>query len=98
MTSKNTAGIDPPQSRGVVCRVRRCAQGREGRRERLYDSHVKEWRVAQDAGGLGALADRCTAGVRPKRPTASAGGRPPADGLGLGRRPTASAEAVGGRG
>jgi transposase-like protein len=36
------------------------------RRERLYHSHVIEWRQAREAGALDALADRRTSAVRPK--------------------------------
>ncbi|MFJ7905285.1 transposase [Streptomyces sp. NPDC096198] len=37
------------------------------RRERLYHSHILEWRAARDAGGLTALTDRRTSPARPKR-------------------------------
>ncbi|WP_328467943.1 hypothetical protein [Streptomyces sp. NBC_00448] len=37
------------------------------RRERLYHSHVKEWRAARDAGALENLADRRTSPARPKK-------------------------------
>lgn len=37
------------------------------RRERLYHSHVIEWRQAQKADALDALTDRRTSAVRPKR-------------------------------
>ncbi|EGX54902.1 hypothetical protein SZN_35587 [Streptomyces zinciresistens K42] len=37
------------------------------RRERLYHSHIIEWRQAREAGALGALADRRTSAVRPKK-------------------------------
>ncbi|MCX5425943.1 hypothetical protein [Streptomyces sp. NBC_00078] len=52
------------------------------RRERLYDSHVKEWRAARDAGVLGALADRRTTVCvrsgrrRPPRSSGSSGRSP----------------------
>lgn len=36
------------------------------RRERLYHSHIIEWRRARDAGALGGLTDRRTSPVRPK--------------------------------
>jgi transposase-like protein len=84
MTSKNTPGIDPaarPKRRtfGAEYKLRIVAEydaapkGEKGavlRRERLYDSHVKEWRAARDAGALDGLTDRRTAGVRPKRSAA----------------------------
>ena len=37
------------------------------RRERLYHSHVTEWRAARDAGALENLVDRRTSPVRPKK-------------------------------
>ncbi|URM88686.1 hypothetical protein LUW75_24135 [Streptomyces sp. MRC013] len=37
------------------------------RRERLYHSHVIEWRQAREAGSLDALVDRRTSAVRPKK-------------------------------
>lgn len=37
------------------------------RRERLYHSHVIEWRQAREAGALDALVDRRTSAVRPKK-------------------------------
>ena len=40
------------------------------RRERLYHSHVAEWRAARDAGALGNLVDRRTSPARPKKSAA----------------------------
>ncbi|MGY0056877.1 hypothetical protein ACWY4P_09960 [Streptomyces sp. LZ34] len=37
------------------------------RRERLYHSHVIEWRQARDAGALDAVTDQRTAPVRPRK-------------------------------
>jgi transposase-like protein len=37
------------------------------RRERLYHSHIIEWRQAREAGALDGLADRRTSAVRPKK-------------------------------
>lgn len=37
------------------------------RRERLYDSHLTEWRAARDAGALQNLVDRRTSPARPKK-------------------------------
>jgi transposase len=37
------------------------------RRERLYHSHIIEWRQAREAGALNALTDRRTSAVRPKK-------------------------------
>ncbi|MDX2681009.1 hypothetical protein PV333_32620 [Streptomyces sp. NY05-11A] len=42
------------------------------RRERLYHSHVIEWRQAREAGALDALTDRRTSAVRPKKATEQA--------------------------
>lgn len=84
MTSQNTPGIDPaakPKRRTfspeyklrIVAEYDAAPKGEKGavlRRERLYDSHVKEWRAARDAGALDALADRRTGGVRPKKSAA----------------------------
>ncbi|MFE7046000.1 IS3 family transposase, partial [Streptomyces atratus] len=40
------------------------------RRERLYHSHVKEWRAARDAGALENLVDRRTSPARAKKSAA----------------------------
>ncbi|MBC9724751.1 hypothetical protein [Streptomyces sp. TRM68367] len=40
------------------------------RRERLYHSHVKEWRAARDAGALESLVDRRTSPARTKKSAA----------------------------
>ncbi len=40
------------------------------RRERLYHSHVKEWRAARDAGALENLIDRRTSPARAKKSAA----------------------------
>ena len=37
------------------------------RRERLYHSHVIEWRAARDAGAMATLVDQRTSAVRPKK-------------------------------
>ncbi|MGW2762609.1 hypothetical protein [Streptomyces sp. NPDC001275] len=42
------------------------------RRERLYHSHVIEWRQARDAGALERLTDHRTSPARPKRHPAEA--------------------------
>lgn len=42
------------------------------RRERLYHSHVKEWRAARDAGALEELVDKRTSPARPKKSAAEA--------------------------
>jgi transposase-like protein len=46
----------PPGEKGAVLR-----------RERLYHSHIIEWRQARDAGALENLVDRRTSPVRPKK-------------------------------
>jgi transposase-like protein len=40
------------------------------RRERLFHSHVKEWRAARDAGALEKLVDRRTGPARAKKSAA----------------------------
>ena len=40
------------------------------RRERLYHSHIAEWRQSRDAGALEKLADRRTSPARPKKSAA----------------------------
>lgn len=37
------------------------------RRERLYHSHIIEWRAARDAGAMATLVDRRTSEARPKK-------------------------------
>jgi transposase-like protein len=86
MTSENTPAIDPaakPRRRTfspeyklrIVAEYDAAPKGEKGavlRRERLYDSHVKEWRAAKDAGALDALVDRRTSPARPKKPLEAA--------------------------
>jgi hypothetical protein len=81
MTSKNTPAPDPavkPKRRTfspeyklrIVAEYDAAPKGEKGavlRRERLYDSHIQEWRAARDAGALGALVDRRTSPARPKK-------------------------------
>ena len=81
MTSKNTPAADPaakPKRRTfspeyklrIVAEYDAAPKGEKGavlRRERLYDSHVQEWRAARDAGALDALVDRRTSPARPKK-------------------------------
>jgi transposase len=81
MTSKNTPDTDPaarPKRRTfspefklrIVAEYDAAPKGEKGavlRRERLYDSHVQEWRAARDAGALDALVDRRTSPARPKK-------------------------------
>ncbi|WAX81655.1 hypothetical protein [Streptomyces sp. KMM 9044] len=42
------------------------------RRERLYHSHVIEWRTARDTGALARLSDHRTSPVRPRKHPAEA--------------------------
>ncbi|MEV7239594.1 hypothetical protein AB0N06_38865 [Streptomyces sp. NPDC051020] len=37
------------------------------RRERLYHSHIIEWRAARDAGAMATLTDQRTSAARPKK-------------------------------
>jgi hypothetical protein len=81
MTSKNTPAPDPavkPKRRTfspeyklrIVAEYDAAPKGEKGavlRRERLYDSHIQEWRAARDAGALDALVDRRTSPARPKK-------------------------------
>lgn len=81
MTSKNTPGIDPaprPKRRTfspeyklrIVAEYDAAPKNEKGavlRRERLYHSHVTEWRAARDAGALENLVDRRTSPARPKK-------------------------------
>lgn len=86
MTSTTGPGADPaskPTRRTfspeyklrIVAEYDAAPNGEKGavlRRERLYDSHLKEWRAARDAGALTALADKRTSSVRPKKHPAEA--------------------------
>jgi len=45
----------------------RSEKGAVLRRERLYHSHVTEWRAARDAGALEHLVDHRTSPARPKK-------------------------------
>lgn len=81
MASKNAPAVDPaarPKRRTftseyklrIVAEYDAAPKGEKGavlRRERLYDSHVKEWRAARDTGALDALVDRRTSPARPKK-------------------------------
>ncbi|MEN8650999.1 hypothetical protein ABCR94_37735 [Streptomyces sp. 21So2-11] len=81
MTSTKPSGSDPaakPKRRSfspeyklrIVAEYDAAAKNEKGsvlRRERLYHSHIKEWRAARDAGALEKLADRRTGPARPKR-------------------------------
>lgn len=81
MTSRKPPAIDPaakPKRRtfGAEYKLRMVAEydaapaGEKGavlRRERLYHSHIIEWRQARDAGALEHLVDRRSSAVRPKK-------------------------------
>jgi transposase len=86
MTSTTRPGADPapkPKRRTfsaeyklrIVAEYDAAPAGEKGailRRERLYSSHVIEWRQARDAGALNALTDHRTAPARSKRHPAEA--------------------------
>jgi len=79
MTSKNTDPAAKPQRRTftpeyklrIIAEHDACTTGTERaallRRERLYYSHLAEWRTAREAGILQALAPNAPA-PPPKRP------------------------------
>ncbi|MBQ0986324.1 hypothetical protein KBZ10_17755 [Streptomyces sp. F63] len=81
MTSTKPAGSDPaprPKRRSfspeyklrIVAECDAAPRNEKGavlRRERLYHSHVKEWRAARDAGALENLVDRRTGPARAKK-------------------------------
>jgi transposase-like protein len=85
MTSTTGPGSDParkPRRRTfspeyklrVLAEYEDAASGPERgallRRERLYHSHIQEWRAARDAGATEKLTDRRTSPVRPKKSAA----------------------------
>ncbi|MDJ0347684.1 hypothetical protein QMK19_41315 [Streptomyces sp. H10-C2] len=86
MTSTKPAGSDPaprPKRRSfspeyklrIVAEYDAAPQNEKGavlRRERLYHSHVTEWRAARDAGALEKLIDHRTSPARPKKSAAQA--------------------------
>ncbi|WP_112467226.1 transposase [Streptomyces triticisoli] len=86
MTSSKSAGADPaprPKRRTfspeyklrIVAEYDAAPQNEKGavlRRERLYHSHVREWRAARDAGALEKLVDQRTSPARPKKSAAEA--------------------------
>ncbi|WP_407703368.1 hypothetical protein [Streptomyces triticirhizae] len=86
MTSTNPAGPDPaarPKRRTfspeyklrIVAEYDAAPKNEKGavlRRERLYHSHVKEWRAARDAGALEKLVDKRTSPARRRKPAAEA--------------------------
>ncbi|MFZ3475738.1 hypothetical protein ACODT3_40205 [Streptomyces sp. 4.24] len=81
MTSTKPSASDPapkPKRRSFSpeCKLRIVAEydaasksekGAVLRRERLYHSHVKEWRAARDTGALENLVDRRMSAARPKK-------------------------------
>ncbi|MEV7776134.1 hypothetical protein [Kitasatospora sp. NPDC086791] len=84
MTSTNPSAANPapkPKRRTftpeyklrIVAEYDAAPEGEKGavlRRERLYHSHVTEWRAARDAGALENLVDRRTSPARPKKSAA----------------------------
>ncbi len=81
MTSTEPVGSDPaprPKRRTFTSEYKlrivaeydaapRNEKGAVLRRERLFHSHVTEWRAARDAGGLEKLVDRRTSPARAKK-------------------------------
>ncbi|OLT25603.1 transposase [Nocardiopsis sp. CNR-923] len=84
MTSKSTDPAARPKRRTfpadyklrTVAEYDACTTGTERgallRRERLYHSHIAEWRTARDSGALKALTDRRTSAARTKKHPAQA--------------------------
>jgi transposase-like protein len=86
MTSTKPSGQDPapkPKRRRftpeyklrIVAEYDTALAGDKGailRRERLYHSHIIEWRQARDAGALERLTDHRTSPARPKKHPAEA--------------------------
>ncbi|WP_328914255.1 MULTISPECIES: hypothetical protein [unclassified Streptomyces] len=84
MTSTEPVGSDPaprPKRRTFTSEYKlrivaeydaapRNEKGAVLRRERLYHSHVKEWRAARDAGALESLVDRRTGPARARKSAA----------------------------
>ncbi|MER7585526.1 hypothetical protein [Kitasatospora sp. NPDC097691] len=84
MTSTNPSASDlapkpkrrtfsPEYKLRIVAEYDAAPEGEKGavlRRERLYHSHVTEWRAARDAGALEKLVDHRTTPVRPKKSAA----------------------------
>jgi transposase len=55
---------------GIVAEYDAAPNGEKGailRRERLYHSHIIEWRAARDAGARATLSDKRTSSLRPKK-------------------------------
>jgi len=85
MTSKNPSADPAPRPRRrtfspeyklrMVAEYDAAPAGEKGavlRRERLYHSHIIEWRQARDGGALEKLVDRRTSPARPKKSQAEA--------------------------
>jgi transposase-like protein len=54
----------------IVAEYEAAPSGEKGailRRERLYHSHIIEWRAARDAGAMATLVDKRTSAARPKK-------------------------------
>ncbi|MFV2199099.1 hypothetical protein [Nocardiopsis sp. LOL_012] len=80
MTSQDTTDPAPRPKRGtftaeyklrIIAEHEACTTGTERgallRRERLYHSHIVEWKNARDTGALTALTDRRTSSARSKK-------------------------------
>lgn len=85
MTSQDTTDPAPRPKRRtftpeyklrIIAEHEACTTGAERgallRRERLYHSHIVEWKAARDAGALTALTDRRTSPARKKKHPAQA--------------------------
>jgi transposase len=62
--------FSPEYKLRVVAEYDAAPTGEKGailRRERLYHSHIIEWRAARDAGAMTTLTDRRTSPARPKK-------------------------------
>ncbi|MEK8141829.1 hypothetical protein NKH18_01755 [Streptomyces sp. M10(2022)] len=101
MTSTESSGSDPaprPKRRTFTSEYKlrivaeydaapRNEKGAVLRRERLYHSHVKEWRAARDAGAAENLVDRRTSPARAKKSAAEVGNETAAAGGATGEGP-----------
>jgi transposase len=62
--------FDPEYKLRIVAEYDAAPTGEKGailRRERLYHSHIIEWRAARDAGAMATLVDKRTSPARPKK-------------------------------
>lgn len=62
--------FSPEYKLRIVAEYDAAPNGEKGailRRERLYHSHIIEWRSARDAGAMATLVDKRTSPARPKK-------------------------------